>query len=106
MMFISIGIRIRSYGITENRYFVLVLGLWVLGIMLYFALIKKSNNIIIPITLSIIALNSVFGPLSSFAVSKRSQNKRFQSILLRNNMLEDNKIIKATEAMPTDEKME
>ena len=106
MMFISIGIRIRAYGITENRYFVLILGLWVLGIMLYFALIRKSNNIIIPITLSIIALNSVFGPLSSFTISKRSQNKRFQSILLTNNMLEDNKIIKASEDMVTDDKME
>ena len=41
MMFISIGIRIRQYGVTENRYFVIILGLWVLGIMLYFTFTKN-----------------------------------------------------------------
>lgn len=92
MMFISMGIRINEYGITENRYFALVLGLWVLGIMLYFIFSKKQKNIIIPIVLSIIALNSAFGPLSSFNVSKRSQNNRLKSILTRNNMLVDNKV--------------
>lgn len=106
MMFISIGTRIRTYGITENRYFVLVLGLWVFGIMLYFALRKKSKNIIIPITLSIISLNAVFGPLSSFAMSSRSQNDRLQSILRRNKMLVNNKIVKAPDNMFTDDKME
>lgn len=95
MMFISIGIRIREYGITENRYFVFVLGLWVLGIMIYFSTAKKLKNIIIPISLSIIALNSVFGPLSSFSISKYSQNKRFEKILIRNNMLIDEKIVRS-----------
>jgi len=95
MMFFSIGIRIKAYGITENRYYVLILGLWVLGIMIYFSLCKNQKNIIIPISLSIIALNSVFGPLSSYAVSQYSQNKRFEGILTRNNMLEDGKVTAA-----------
>ena len=106
MMFISMGIRIREYGITENRYFVVALGLWVFGIMLYFAFSKKLNNIIIPIFLSIIAINSVFGPLSSFAISKSSQNKRLESILVKNSMLKDNKIIKVSGDIPIDDKME
>jgi hypothetical protein len=100
------GIRIREYGITENRYFVVALGLWVFGIMLYFAFSKKLNNIIIPIFLSIIAINSVFGPLSSFAISKSSQNKRLESILVKNSMLKDNKIIKVSGDIPIDDKME
>ncbi len=92
MMFVSMGIRINEYGITENRYFALVLGLWVLGIMLYFIFSKKQKNIIIPIVLSILAINSAFGPLSSFSVSKRSQNNRLKSILIKNSMLVDNKV--------------
>lgn len=94
MMFVSMGIRINQYGITENRYFALVLGLWVLGIMLYFILAKKQSNIIIPIVLSILMINSVFGPLSSFALAKRSQNHRLTTILLDNNMLEEDHIKK------------
>ncbi|MGH4125252.1 MAG: DUF4153 domain-containing protein [Clostridium sp.] len=40
MMFISIGIRINAYGVTENRYFVVALGIWTFLVMVYFAAIK------------------------------------------------------------------
>ena len=95
MMFISMGIRINAYGITENRYFVMILGIWVFCMMLYISFRKVHRNIILPISLSIIAIISVFGPLSSFSVSKFSQNSRMSGILARNEMLVDNKLIKA-----------
>jgi hypothetical protein len=94
MMFISMGIRINAYGITENRYFVMVLGIWVFCMMLYISFRKVHRNVILPISLSIIAIISVFGPLSSFSVSKFSQNSRLSGILVRNEMLVENKIIK------------
>lgn len=97
MMFVSMGIRINEYGITENRYFALVLGLWVLGIMFYFIFSKKGKNIIIPIVLSILAINSAFGPLSSFSISKGSQNNRLKTILSKNNMIIDNKVEAASD---------
>ena len=93
MMFVSMGIRINAYGITENRYYVLVLGLWIFGIMVYLSLSKKSRNIVLPISLSIIILISLLGPLSSYSISKYSQSKRFESILSKNKMLESGKII-------------
>lgn len=92
MMFISIGIRINAYGVTESRYFVAILALWVFVVMLYFCFTKKLRNIIIPITLSIVALISVFGPLSSYSISKMSQNNRLQRILIKNKMLKDSKL--------------
>lgn len=95
MMFISMGIRINAYGITENRYFVMILGIWVFCMMLYISFRKVHRNVILPISLSIIAIISVFGPLSSFSVSKFSQNSRMSDILVRNEMLVENKIIKA-----------
>lgn len=106
MMYISMGIRIKAYGITENRYFVLVLGLWVLAIMIYFSFAKRLKNIIIPISLSIIVLNSVFGPLSSYAVSKLSQNDRLEDILVRNNMIKDDQVVKAQSDIATKDKLE
>lgn len=96
MMFISIGIRINAYGVTENRYFVVVLALWVFFIMLYFCFAKKLRNIIIPVTLSIITIISVFGPLSSYSISKMSQNNRLQKILMKNNMIKDEKLQSST----------
>lgn len=92
MMFISIGIRINAYGVTERRYFVVILALWVFSIMLYFSFTKKLKNIVLPFTLSIIALVSVFGPLSSFSISKYSQNNRLEKIFIQNSMLKDGNI--------------
>lgn len=92
MMFVSMGIRVNAYGITENRYYVIVLGLWVSCIMVYFAFSKKMINVILPVTLSAVAIISVIGPFSSYSVSKWSQNKRFEGILSKNGMLEGRKI--------------
>jgi hypothetical protein len=106
MMFISMGIRINAYGVTENRYYVVILGLWVLGVMLYFSFIKKRKNIVIPVTLALIALVSVFGPLSSYSISTLSQNNRLQAILIKNNMLKDGKIQTASEEISKEDKRE
>ena len=94
MMFIAIGIRINSYGFTESRYYVVLLGLWLIGISLYYIFSKIRNNIILPLTLSIIALLSVFGPWSSYSVSIHSQNNRFTGIIQKYNMIEDNTIVR------------
>ncbi|NCC78146.1 MAG: DUF4153 domain-containing protein [Clostridia bacterium] len=92
MMFVSIGKRIAQYGMTENRYFVVLLGIWVLLIMVYFIVKKKLTNIFIPVTLSIFALVSILGPLSAFSVSNFSQNQRFTALLEKNDMLQSGSI--------------
>lgn len=92
MMFTSMGIRIKAYGVTEPRYFVIILALWVFFIMLYFSFSKKFRSIVIPVSLALVALFSVFGPLSSYSVSKYSQNYRFEKILTKNNMLKSGTI--------------
>ncbi|MBV7274261.1 DUF4153 domain-containing protein [Clostridiaceae bacterium UIB06] len=92
MMFISIGIRINAYGVTERRYFVAILGIWLFFIMIYLSFTKRPENIIIPTTLSIVILISVFGPQSSYEISKMSQNSRFEKILIKNEMIKDDKI--------------
>lgn len=104
MMFISIGQRINQYGITENRYYILVLGIWVTSMMLYISFKKPINTIIIPISLSLIVLNSVVGPISGFAISKYSQNRRLNNLLEKNNILESGEIIKNTDIAKEDKK--
>ncbi|MBU5677333.1 DUF4153 domain-containing protein [Alkaliphilus sp. MSJ-5] len=99
MMFVSIGIRINAYGITENRYFVLVAGLWVTGCMLYYILNRNPKNIVFTISLAIISVMVVTGPLSGYSVSKFSQNMRFEKILKANNMISNDKIIKPSSAI-------
>lgn len=94
MIFISIWIRINAYGVTENRYFVVVLSLWVFLVMIYFASTKKLMNIILPVSFVIITFVSVFGPFSSYSISKYSQNSRLNNIFIKNNMISGNKVVK------------
>jgi len=96
MMFVSIGIRIRAYGVTENRYFVVALGIWAFLVMSYFASAKKIKNVLLPLSLAVITTIAVLSPVSSYSISKRSQNKRLNRIFVKNNMIKDNKVIKAS----------
>ena len=102
MMFASLGIRIKHYGITENRYYVLVLGLWLFGMMLYLNLSKARRRIVIPVTLALIALLSVIGPWSSFSVSKWSQNRRLEGICAQYGMIRDGSIQPSAQIEPSD----
>lgn len=92
MMFASMGIQIKAYGMTKNRYYVLALGLWIFATMIYLSLRRNRNFIYLPLSLSIIILLSVLGPIHSYDISKRSQNNRLERILLENNMIKKGEI--------------
>jgi hypothetical protein len=105
MMFISIGIRIGEFGFTENRYFILAIGLWSTAMMIYLNFNKK-NNLVLPITLAIFALLSVFGPWSAFEVSKMSQSNRFYQIASKYDMIQDGKVQKGSYTVETYDQQE
>lgn len=93
MMFISIGQRIMQYGFTENRYYILLLGLWIVLIMLHYIINRPRTNTFIMVSLSVFILISVFGPLSSFNVSIRSQNNRLNELLYKNNIINNGELM-------------
>jgi hypothetical protein len=86
--------RISQYGITENRYFILVLALWLAIIATYFLLSKTKNIKVIPISLCAIAFLSTFGPWGAFGVSERSQINSLEKLLSTEKLLVDGKIIR------------
>ena len=77
LMFAAMWVRIRAYGITENRYFVLAAGIWAAASMLYLIIAKKPKNLYLPVALALVAL-LCFGPWSSYSVAMDSQNRRFE----------------------------
>ncbi len=87
MLLMAIWQRVDQYGITEKRYFLVVLSLWLAGIALFY-IIKRSRNIkIIPISLCLVSLVTLAGPWGAYAVSHRSQVTRLERILQANDML-------------------
>lgn len=91
MLFIAIGIRIGDYGITINRYIIVLLGIW-LSITCAYYILGKKNIKFIPISLAAILLLSAVGPWSVFSVSERSQMSRLTGILANHDILENGQI--------------
>lgn len=104
MMFVSIGIRINEFGFTENRYLILVVGIWATLAVIFMNFNKGKRNILLPISLAVIAFLTVCGPWDAFSISKLSQNNRFQNILNKYGMITDQKIISSSEVEDNDKK--
>ena len=100
LLYIAIIRRISDYGITENRYFVFALALWLTGITLYLLFSKNKNIKLIPLTLCIITFAGSFGPWGAFSVSEKSQLGRFEKLLKENNLLVNGKISKTEKELP------
>lgn len=85
LLFIAIWVRTDNYGLTEMRYFIILLAIWLLTLCIYFIISKSPNIQLIPISLFILTLLSTYGPQSPFNLSKKSQQKRLQTYLPQQN---------------------
>ena len=93
LLFVAIFTRILEYGFTENRYYVLLLAIWLTVVVLYFSFWKKANIKFIPVSLFAFGLFSLIFPyFNTFSVAKNSQKIELQEILVKNNLLENGKI--------------
>ena len=95
LLFLAIWRRISEYGITERRYFVLVLAIWLAGVVLYFLVSRRKSIKVIPASLCIIAFGVSFGPWGAFSVSEQSQLDRLRGYLSANGILVDGKVRRA-----------
>jgi hypothetical protein len=106
LLFIAILRRTGEYGITERRYFVFVLAIWLTLMALYFSISKLKNIKIIPYSLCLIAFLTSFGPWGAFSLSEKSQMGRLEEILIKNKILVDGKIVKAVNPIPEEERQD
>jgi hypothetical protein len=97
LLWIAICKRIGSYGITELRYFVLLLGIWLAAIAFYFVFSKGKDIRVIPASLCLLALLSLWGASS---VSLAVQRGRLQAILQKDGLFMDGKVKRATKDVP------
>ncbi|RSK43499.1 DUF4153 domain-containing protein [Hymenobacter perfusus] len=92
LLAVAIGTRIRAYGITEERYFVLVLAAWLFGIALYFLARRGQGLIWIPASLAVVAFVAAGGPWGAFAVAQRSQLNQLREISVQYGLLKAGKL--------------
>ena len=94
LLFLAIGKRVNEYGITEKRYYVILLALWLTGITLYRVISKKRAHVVIPISITLCAFLSVFGSWSAFNVSRVSQTWRLEKLLSDSGLIRNGSIVK------------
>ena len=100
LLAVAIGVRMYQYGITEERYAILLCFIW-LTMSAFFVIIKSGTDAPKFILSSIVILLfiALVGPLSAFNVSAFSQINRLESILEKNQILVNNKIHKTTQVL-------
>ena len=89
---VSISKRISQYGVTELRYFIVLLGIWLIFCMV--SSIFKARLSVILISLIVVVYISVFSPINNRRITIMSQNKRLERILIKHGLLKDGKLVK------------
>ncbi len=89
MLWLAIWQRVEQYGITERRYFMIVLSIWLASIAVYYAFTRSRNIRIIPVTLAVLAFITFGGPWSAYSISQASQVGRLETLLRQHEILQD-----------------
>lgn len=97
LLLLAIWKRVGNYGITESRYVLIVLSLWLLFITGYFLLVKAQNIKLIPISLCILSVLAIYGPQSASSVSKFAQIDRLKKLFaskVKKDILQREEVVK------------
>jgi len=106
MLWLAIWKRIDQYGVTERRYFLAVLSVWLAAIAVYYA-VKRSRDIrIIPASLCLVGALTFGGPWGAYRVSEASQIGRLRALLTQHEMLQDGTLRPAPSPVPFDDRRE
>ena len=80
MLLVAFWKRIIPYGLTELRLLGILLGLWLLVIAVWYTVRQRAGIRLIPLTLAILLLATVYGPISVTRLSVASQGSRLREL--------------------------
>lgn len=98
--FWALSFRLADYGLTTNRYFVFALGVWMVGLSVYYLFAKSISlkKAFLGLALGILVVS--IGPWSAFSLPKQLQYKQLEKILMNNGILVNDQIVKNTKNLP------
>jgi hypothetical protein len=94
LLFIAMSRRIADYGLTEERYLMVLIGVWAL--VLAGIRIVRGGDFdlrLVPGVLALLLLAASFGPGGAIGFSVMSQKSELASILTEKRMLVDGKVV-------------
>ncbi|PMD92471.1 hypothetical protein BWI97_20500 [Siphonobacter sp. BAB-5405] len=93
LLVLAVTKRVSTYGITQPRYFLIVLAAWLFFLTIYFLGYKKATIKTIPISLALTILFITYGPQSATSVSFRSQKNILVNLFTQAKAVEAGKLI-------------
>ncbi|MDD3732822.1 MAG: DUF4153 domain-containing protein, partial [candidate division Zixibacteria bacterium] len=102
VLFLALWRRISEYGLTEDRYLGLAIGVWLAFIAGYFLFSRSKSIKMIPASLCAVAFLISVGPWGMFSVSEQSQISRLEKMLVADSILVNGAVQKATSPVSED----
>ncbi len=81
LLVLAILKRVQTYGITEARYLLIVLAIWLTCLSLYALLSGKYPVKAIPLSLFVLGVIYAYGPLNATWMAENSQTRRLDKLL-------------------------
>lgn len=104
LQFIAIGERIYTYGVTEQRYMIVLSAIWLAVLVGLFTVKKASSIKIIPTLLSLLLFLAAFGPWGAVGLSGMSQQHRLEKLLVKHEILKDGRVTKTEKDISFDDR--
>jgi hypothetical protein len=94
LLFIAMSRRIADYGLTEERYLMVLIGVWALVLAVIRVVRGGDFDLrLVPGVLALLLLAASFGPGGAIGFSVMSQKSELASILTEKRMLVDGKVV-------------
>lgn len=103
LLALAVGVRIGDYGVTESRYVLVLLALWMAGIALFYTLRAGRGLIAAALSLALMLIAASFGPLGAVGLSTHSQTSRLEALLTAKGILADGRIVPNVTGVPRED---
>lgn len=104
LMFLAAYKRIDQYGVTEERYLVVLAGIWLVAMAIWYLFSRQARDIrILPASLCLLLLVSSLGPWGAVGLSVSSQKSELAQLLEANGRLKDGRVVTVDATLPLKE---
>lgn len=93
LLAIAVGVRVDAYGLTEERYLLILLTVWLFILAVFFSF-GGRRLIIAPLLLGVFLILASVGPWGAVETSIRSQIARLAPILVENGYLATDRLVR------------
>ncbi len=93
LLAVAVGERVLTYGVTEPRYLLGAIAVWMVVVTAAFLWKRDINLPMVPAVLAVLLVATSFGTWGAADVSLRSQTQRLATILIDAGLLADGRVV-------------